>query len=55
MRMTMAKSSRSASRGPAVDDAILEMEGLRQWVLPQMEGYRSLFDAVKEQGISPRW
>jgi len=34
---------------------ILEMEGLRQWVLPQMEGYASLFEAVKEQGISPRW
>lgn len=34
---------------------ILEMEGLRQWVLPQLDGYRSLFDAVKEQGISPPW
>jgi phosphonate transport system substrate-binding protein len=34
---------------------ILEMEGLRRWVLPQLQGYTSLFDAVKEQGISPRW
>lgn len=34
---------------------ILEMEGLRQWVLPRLEGYSSLFDAVKEQGVSPRW
>ncbi len=34
---------------------ILELEGLRQWVLPKMDGYASLFDAVKEQGISPRW
>ncbi len=34
---------------------ILEMEGLRRWVPPQLDGYASLFDAVKEQGISPRW
>jgi phosphonate transport system substrate-binding protein len=34
---------------------ILEMEGLRQWVLPQLDGYQSLFDAVEEQGITPRW
>jgi phosphonate transport system substrate-binding protein len=34
---------------------ILEMEGLRQWVLPQLDGYQSLFDAVAAQGISPRW
>lgn len=34
---------------------ILELEGLRQWVLPKMDGYASLFDAVKEQEISPRW
>ena len=34
---------------------ILEMEGLRQWVPPRLEGYASLFEAVKEQGIPPRW
>lgn len=34
---------------------IMEMEGLRQWILPQLDGYASLFDAVKQQGISPRW
>ena len=34
---------------------ILEMEGLRQWVAPQLEGYASLFAAVEEQGIPPRW
>jgi ABC-type phosphate/phosphonate transport system substrate-binding protein len=34
---------------------ILEMEGLRQWVLPQLDGYASLFEAVEDQGISPRW
>lgn len=34
---------------------ILEMEGLRQWVRPQLEGYASLFEAVREQGISIRW
>ncbi len=33
---------------------ILEMEGLRRWVRPQLEGYASLFEAVKEQGI-PAW
>ena len=34
---------------------ILEMEGLRRWVLPQLDGYTSLFEAVKEQGITARW
>ncbi len=34
---------------------ILEMEGLRQWVAPQLDGYASLIDAVREQGISARW
>ncbi len=34
---------------------ILELEGLRKWVLPKMDGYASLFEAVKEQGIAPRW
>jgi phosphonate transport system substrate-binding protein len=34
---------------------ILELEGLRQWVRPDLSGYQSLFDAVNEQGISARW
>jgi phosphonate transport system substrate-binding protein len=34
---------------------IMEMEGLRAWVPPQLDGYESLFRAVDEQGISPRW
>ncbi len=34
---------------------VLEMEGLRRWVPPQLDGYSSLFDAVREQGISARW
>jgi ABC-type phosphate/phosphonate transport system substrate-binding protein len=34
---------------------ILELEGLREWVGPQLDGYRDLFDAVDEQGISARW
>ena len=34
---------------------VLEMEGLRQWVLPKLEGYKSLIDAVATQGITPRW
>lgn len=34
---------------------ILEMEGLRQWVQPRLEGYDSLFAAVTEQDIAPRW
>jgi len=34
---------------------ILEMEGLKKWVAPQLDGYVSLFDAVAEQGISIRW
>ncbi|MET3811854.1 PhnD/SsuA/transferrin family substrate-binding protein [Arthrobacter sp. UYEF3] len=34
---------------------ILKMEGLRRWVAPRMEGYASLFEAVREQKIGPRW
>ena len=34
---------------------ILEMEGLRQWVPPNLEGYESLFAAVREQQIRDRW
>lgn len=34
---------------------ILEMEGLRRWVPPRLDGYRSLFDAVRAQGIGDRW
>ncbi|AYY14518.1 phosphate ABC transporter substrate-binding protein [Actinobacteria bacterium YIM 96077] len=35
---------------------IMELEGLRRrWVLPDMEGYASLFEAIENQGISPRW
>jgi phosphonate transport system substrate-binding protein len=34
---------------------ILEMEGLHQWVPPELDGYASLMEAVREQGISSRW
>ncbi len=34
---------------------ILEMEGLRAWVPPKLEGYASLVAAVSEQGITARW
>ena len=34
---------------------VLEMEGLRRWVLPELAGYDSLFAAVDEQGVSMRW
>jgi phosphonate transport system substrate-binding protein len=34
---------------------ILEMEGLRQWRRPSLDGYASLFQAVEEQGISEHW
>jgi len=34
---------------------ILEMEGLRRWVRPDLDGYASLFEAVKEQQISAHW
>ena len=37
------------------DRRILELEGLRQWVPPQLEGYGPLFDAVAEQGVASRW
>lgn len=34
---------------------LLELEGLRRWVKPELDGYASLFEAIAEQGISPRW
>jgi ABC-type phosphate/phosphonate transport system substrate-binding protein len=34
---------------------ILELEGLRRWVAPQLDGYRELFEAVETQGIAARW
>jgi ABC-type phosphate/phosphonate transport system substrate-binding protein len=34
---------------------ILELEGLRRWVRPELSGYASLFTAVEQQGIPPRW
>ncbi|WP_129666909.1 phosphate/phosphite/phosphonate ABC transporter substrate-binding protein [Phytoactinopolyspora endophytica] len=35
---------------------IMELEGLRrEWVLPNLEGYTSLFRAVEEQRIPARW
>jgi ABC-type phosphate/phosphonate transport system substrate-binding protein len=34
---------------------ILELEGLREWVAPELDGYRDVFAAVEEQGIAARW
>ncbi|HEX6075172.1 MAG TPA: PhnD/SsuA/transferrin family substrate-binding protein [Micromonosporaceae bacterium] len=34
---------------------ILELEGLRRWVRPDLAGYASLFEAVRDQDISIRW
>ncbi|GLI26616.1 hypothetical protein ARHIZOSPH14_08580 [Agromyces rhizosphaerae] len=34
---------------------ILELEGLRAWVPPDLDGYAGLFAAVEEQGIPARW
>jgi ABC-type phosphate/phosphonate transport system substrate-binding protein len=34
---------------------ILELEGLRQWKQPDLNGYASLFDAVAQQGITVQW
>jgi ABC-type phosphate/phosphonate transport system substrate-binding protein len=34
---------------------ILELEGLKRWVTPRLDGYDSLFAAVREQGIADRW
>jgi phosphonate transport system substrate-binding protein len=37
------------------DRRILELEGLREWVAPELDGYRDVFEAVHEQGIAARW
>jgi ABC-type phosphate/phosphonate transport system substrate-binding protein len=34
---------------------ILELEGLKRWVPPELDGYATLFEAVREQDIPPRW
>ena len=34
---------------------IMELEGLRRWVAPRLEGYEILFEAVQEQRIGSRW
>ncbi|MCP3818649.1 PhnD/SsuA/transferrin family substrate-binding protein [Streptomyces sp. A3M-1-3] len=34
---------------------ILELEGLKRWVRPELDGYADLFEAVEEQQIAPRW
>ena len=34
---------------------ILEMEGLREWKLPDLSGYDSLVAAMDAQGISEHW
>jgi phosphonate transport system substrate-binding protein len=34
---------------------IMELEGLKAWVPPRLDGYDSLFAAVRQQGISIRW
>lgn len=34
---------------------ILELEGLRRWVRPHLDGYQPLFAAVEAQGVDPRW
>jgi ABC-type phosphate/phosphonate transport system substrate-binding protein len=33
---------------------ILEMEGLRRWVQPELDGYRALFEAVERQAAALR-
>jgi len=34
---------------------ILELEGLRKWVAPQHDGYRTLFAAMEAQGVADHW
>jgi ABC-type phosphate/phosphonate transport system substrate-binding protein len=34
---------------------ILEMEGLRAWVPPKLDGYDALIEAVREQKVPDRW
>ena len=34
---------------------ILELEGLREWLGPHLDGYADVFAAVEEQGIAARW
>jgi len=46
---------RAMSWGIPEHRRILELEGLRAWVAPELDGYRDVFAAVEEQGIASRW
>ena len=37
------------------DRRLLELEGLRAWIAPELDGYTDVFDAVEEQGIAAGW
>lgn len=34
---------------------ILELEGLRRWIRPRLDGYASLYEAMDAQGIGDTW
>ena len=34
---------------------ILELEGLRRWVRPELDGYAPLIEAMEQQGIADHW
>ena len=34
---------------------ILELEGLREWLRPNLDGYADVFAAVEERGSPARW
>jgi phosphonate transport system substrate-binding protein len=34
---------------------ILELEGLRRWIEPELDGYTEVFAAVRDQGVDARW
>lgn len=34
---------------------VMELEGVRRWVRPELEGYRPLFEAVEGQRIAMTW
>jgi len=46
---------RAMSWGIPEHRRILELEGLREWVAPELDGYCDVFAAVEEQGIAARW
>jgi ABC-type phosphate/phosphonate transport system substrate-binding protein len=58
LEATLTRRVADALAGMSYDNprhrAVLEAEGLRRWISPELEGYKSLRDASAQQGFLKR-